>query len=170
LPKISKRLQRDSFLVTIKNPLQLCWYFTSALEVEGIRTHVPDESATQQEGVYKLPALNFAKDVMTFENENVININEYALGTMGERPLDDLNQIKRALNLLLDPTTECKNAKEPRSTASRTTSKTIAKKSRSKTKEDVERSSIVKLFQNARSRESLALEGRSADQSSLKKI
>lgn len=86
------------FVTRISNPMQIHLYFTSALEVEGIRAEPP--TGTVQDGLVKLPTYTTAEDLMRFDIDNA-NVNEWYLGTMGEFPLDDLEQIKNSLAKLL---------------------------------------------------------------------
>ena len=80
------------FLVSIANMQQIHTYFTSALEVEGVRALVPADR-DQGDGILSVPAYEFAEDMMRFDQDNA-NVNEWHLGTMGEFPLDDLNLLK----------------------------------------------------------------------------
>lgn len=87
------------FVAKIVNPLQVHVYFTSALEVEGVRAIVPAEKNAGH-GILKIPAYEYAEDMMRFD-QNGVNVNEWHLGTMGEFPLDDLSLLKNSLDALV---------------------------------------------------------------------
>ncbi len=107
LPKVIKRLMQSNFMLKLSNPAQLTLYYTSALEVEGVRATAvevtdgldPARFSTSTPEISRLPALRTPEEIMKFEPE-FMNVNEFRLGTMGERPLDDYEEMKRALSQL----------------------------------------------------------------------
>lgn len=99
MPKLTRLIIKDCFLVPMTNPRQLSDFFDFALEVEGVKAEIPVEQTTGVRGVYTLPAYEFAGDLMRNDKPNTF-VNEWYLGTMGEFAMDDLGKLDASLRNL----------------------------------------------------------------------